>query len=160
MANIKRNKLVRKSKSKRSQNLDENWKYKTIEFLENDYWKESEFNSYLVKTCHKLRKKQLIDFEIEDLRILIGQNIALLYLVPMALDILEKDILAEGDFYEGDLLKSLLTTESNFWRNDIQKWNQVCKLFERNTELLKSFQTTENIKAGWFEAYDEFKKIN
>ncbi len=32
-----------------------------------------------VITCHKLRKKQLNNFDIEDLRIMIGQNIGLIF---------------------------------------------------------------------------------
>ena len=54
----------------------------TIEKLESDYRGDSdEYYSGLVKTCHTLRKKPLKDFTVEDLRIMIGQNIGLKYLI-------------------------------------------------------------------------------
>jgi hypothetical protein len=50
--------------------FENNWLSKTLENLEKGYWGEPEEKSYLVTTCHKLRKKQLKDFETEDLRIM------------------------------------------------------------------------------------------
>ena len=41
---------------------------KTIEQLEQQYWGEPSYSSYLVRTCYALRSKPL-----EDLRIMIGQ---------------------------------------------------------------------------------------
>lgn len=152
--------MARKKKSGKLPKLEHNWKSKTIEALEKDYWGEPEYDSYLVTTCHKLRKKQLKDFETEDLRIMIGQNIGLLYLIPLALEVLERDILAEGDFYKGDLLKVVMTSTPEFWKNDAQKWKQMCELFERNKALLDNCDTTKTIKNGWFEAYSAFEKIN
>ncbi len=93
------------------------WLSKTLENLEKSYWTESEHDSHLVTTCHKLRKKPLNEFEIEDFRIMIGQNIGLKFLIPLALDILENNILAEGNFYEGDLLLAVLTSEKHFWES-------------------------------------------
>lgn len=64
--------------------FENNWKSKSLENLEKDIWSplHKDENSYLIQTCHKLRKKQLKDFEIEDLRIMIGQNIGLNFLIP------------------------------------------------------------------------------
>lgn len=76
----------------------------SLEQLEKDVWPEPEYNSHLVTTCHKLRKKSLSDFSIEDLRIMIGQGIGLKFLLPKAVDILKENPFAEGDFYAGDLL--------------------------------------------------------
>ena len=50
---------------------------KTLEYLENEIWSSQHDNSYLVRTCNLLRKKQLQDFTTEDLRIMIGQEIGL-----------------------------------------------------------------------------------
>ena len=63
---------------------------KTLEQIEKEYWPEPNDDSYLVTTCHLLRKKPVADFEIEDLRILISQNISLNVLVPIALDKLKE----------------------------------------------------------------------
>ena len=95
----------------------------TLQELEMDNWGEVTFPSYLVQTCHALRSKPLRDFTIEDLRIMIGQNIGLEYLVPLAIVHLQHDPFVAGDFYPGDLLHNVLTVESSFWeqRQDLRK---------------------------------------
>ena len=62
----------------------------------------------LVKRCHELRTKPLRDFTVEDLRIMIGQQVALGRLVALALDRLRPDSLVEDDDYPADLLASVL----------------------------------------------------
>ncbi len=46
---------------------------------------------------------------------MIGQNISLNYLIPLALELLQKRPLAKGDFYKGDLLIGVVKVDSNFW---------------------------------------------
>lgn len=53
----------------------------SIEQLEADSWEKPEYDSHLDLRCHELRKKALRDFSAEDLRIMIGQNIGLKYLM-------------------------------------------------------------------------------
>ena len=113
-----------------------NWQEKSLENLEKDYRGEPDYESHLVKTCHQLRKKPLKDFEIEDLRIMIGQNIGLKFLVPLAIEELKQNILAEGDYYEGDLLKSVLTSELSFWTERVDLLDELDKLIQHNLELL------------------------
>ena len=60
-------------------------KTKSLQQLGDHDWDEPTFESHLVQTCHKLRRKPLEDFTVEDLRIMIGQAIGLPYLVPIAL---------------------------------------------------------------------------
>jgi hypothetical protein len=62
-----------------------------------------------------LRTKPLRDFTVEDLRIMIGQQVALDRLVGIALDRLRADPLVEGDCYPGDLLASVLRVDPAFW---------------------------------------------
>lgn len=83
--------------------------------LEGEDWGEATFPSYLVRTCHALRRKPLQDFTVENLRIMIGQNIGLHYLIPLALEHLQQDPLAAGDFFPGDLLASVLKVKADFW---------------------------------------------
>jgi hypothetical protein len=80
----------------------------TLEELDGEVWGEPDYPSHLVTTCHRLRKKDLDDFTIEDLRIMVGQGIALEHLVPRVLARLRDDPLAGGDFYSGDLLSALI----------------------------------------------------
>jgi hypothetical protein len=85
---------------------------KTLEMLDGLVWGEPEFDSYLVSTCHRLRKKPVDEFTTEDFRIMINQGISLAHLVPQAIDLLEREPLAQGDYYPGDLLASVVRAES------------------------------------------------
>lgn len=80
----------------------------TLEQLEGVVWGKPTFDSYLVTTCHRLRTKPLDEFSVEDLRIMIGQEIGLPHLVPLAVAVLEREPVAEGDYYPGDLLASVI----------------------------------------------------
>ena len=64
---------------------------KTLEELDGEKWKEPEYDSHLVRTIHSLRKKPLKDFTVEDLRICIGQQFFLEFLVEIAIEELEKN---------------------------------------------------------------------
>ncbi|MBU2020272.1 MAG: hypothetical protein KJ941_11560 [Bacteroidetes bacterium] len=125
--------------------MENNWKSKTLENLEKDIWKNPDNESHLVTTCHKLRKKQLKEYDIEDCRIMISQEIGLKYVVPIALEFLNENILAEGDFYEGDLLNAISEVNKTYWieNNDLLKVlylkvkQQGIKLKEHNKGLYK-----------------------
>ena len=134
--------------------------FKSLESLEKDYWVEPEDSSYLITTCHQLRKKQLKYFSTEDLRIMIGQSIGLKFLIPIALETLQKNILAEGDFYDGDLLKATLTSDKEYWKTETSNWQMVCALFEENRNLIETYDTTKEIRKGLLDAFAEFEKIN
>lgn len=90
----------------------------SLEQLERDVWPEPEFNSHLVRTCHRLRKVRLSDLEVEDLRILLSQGIGLHYILPKAIHLLQEEPLAEGDFYPGDLLRAVLSLPMEHLRQE------------------------------------------
>lgn len=114
------------SKQKGQKMLEHNWRFKTIELLEKDVWPTlSGEETTLIKRCHALRKKVLNDFTVEDLRIMTGQNIGLDYLVPLAIGVLSDDLFAEGDYYEGDLLKNVLNIAPRFWTNNKTYWEMI-----------------------------------
>lgn len=98
---------------------------KSLQELENCDWGEPMYDSHLVATCHKLRRVPLKLFNTENLRIMIGQNIGLKFLVPLALKHLQAHPLAQGDFYPGDLLVSLLRVETLFWSQNLDYCNEI-----------------------------------
>ena len=73
-------------------------------------------SSALVRTCLSLHRKPLKDFTVENLRVMIGQNIGLEFLIPMAVGLLEENPFVEGDYYPGDLLSMVMQVEASFWR--------------------------------------------
>ena len=103
----------------------------TLEVLEHDVWPAPNHDSHLVCTCHALRKKPIGEFSVEDLRIMIGQRIGLRHLGPRALDVLEENPWAEGDFYPGDLLNSLARDAEEFLLTQPQ-------LFERAKQIVRT----------------------
>jgi hypothetical protein len=85
---------------------------------------EPTYPSHLVAECHRLRQVPLQDLGPEVLRIQIGQQIGLEYLVPLALEQLSVQPWVSGDLYEGDLLESVLALPSVFWkgRPELEQW--------------------------------------
>lgn len=102
---------------------------KSLQELENSDWGDpASDDTYLVTTCKDLRRVPLKNLGTEDLRILIGQNIGLPFLIPLALERLSSKPLAEGDFYPGDLLVKVLMSESAFWENHSDYCEEVHKI--------------------------------
>lgn len=129
----------------------------TIEEIENIVWAPlPDDSSYLIRKCHELRRKDLNSFSIEEFRILISQNEALEILVPLAIDRLNENIFAEGYFYEGDLLKSVLTSEHTFWTKHTDLKQKVIALFKHNSRKLLELEVTEEIKESLFTAFKAF----
>lgn len=88
----------------------------TIEQLERDGWPDPGPDaSFLVTRCAALRRKPLADFTIEDLRIMLGQEIGVSALLPLAVQVVLRDPLAEGDYFPGDLLTNVLRLPDTAW---------------------------------------------
>jgi hypothetical protein len=122
--------------------LENNWRQKSLESLEKMSWPAlgSDEGSYLIKTCNSLRKKQLQDFTTEDLRIMIGQEIGLYFLMPLAIETLTDNLFAEGDMYEGDLLKSVLDVDNKFWDENKNYWQQLNDLIKDRRQEIKEMK--------------------
>ena len=118
--------------------MENNWRNKTLENLEKDKWPDiNEKTSRLVARCHELRKIPVGDLTVEDLRLMIGQQIGLSYLVPLAIEKLKEDILSEGDYYPGDLLKSVLNIEIDFWKENKPLWGMIDSIVELNKQEIE-----------------------
>ena len=109
---------------------------KSLEQLENDYWKDIDFPTTLVKKCHALRKVPLNQLSLEQVRLLLGQRLGTVYLIPIALQFLNENILAEGDFYPGDLLSNVLDLPPEDWRGNEQARIQLTELLNINKEAI------------------------
>ncbi|MES1180970.1 MAG: contact-dependent growth inhibition system immunity protein [Verrucomicrobiota bacterium] len=108
---------------------------KSLQELENEDWGEPDFDSYLVQECHRLSLVPLKDFTIENLRIMIGQNFNLNYLMPLAIEKLEQNPLVEGDYYAGDLLVNVLRADSKFWTKFPDLKSTVAKIADEALEI-------------------------
>lgn len=110
----------------------------SVEQLEKDKWKEPEsYPTGLVEKCFKYRKIPVKDLSVEHLRTLVGQNIGLKYLIPIAVERLKENILAEGDLYPGDLLSAVITTEIAYWKTNPVFHKTLVELIQLQSEVLK-----------------------
>ena len=105
-------------------------RHKTLDELEGVVWGPPTYGSHLVQTCHRLRTTPIGEFSVEDLRIMIGQNLGLPYLLPLALDHLEENPWAAGDMYPGDLLA--MTVRADFpWSTNQELSVRLREIVER-----------------------------
>ena len=104
----------------------------SLEELEGRVSPHNDFGSHVVQESQRLRKLPVNQLTIEDLRLLIGQQIGLQFLVPIALDLLVINPLAQGAFYRGDLLANLLKLPPEFWQEHPQHNDTMVEL---GTEL-------------------------
>jgi hypothetical protein len=115
---------------------ENNWRNKSLENLEKDEWRIFDSDSRLIRRTKELRKIPLDNFTVEDLRIMIGQNFGLEYLIPLALEKLKEDILAEGDFYKGDLLTAVVNSHKDYWDKSPGQKRELIELIQMNKELI------------------------
>jgi len=128
---------------------------KSISELEGWNWKDpiptADDSSGTVFRFYLLHRKPIKNLELGDLRFLIGQNAALEYLVPLALDHLRKDLFIETEYYPGDLLSVLFTIndDPNYWASHPDQREVLVSLLKAQLERMPTEDMT----------FDNMKKI-
>ncbi|MFJ1589478.1 contact-dependent growth inhibition system immunity protein [Kitasatospora albolonga] len=64
---------------------------------------------------HELRHVRLGELGPTELRVLISQQVALAYVLPLAVRLLTEEPLLEAHFYEGDLLVAAVNAPASAW---------------------------------------------
>lgn len=106
--------------------LENNWRRKSLEILENHRWGNSiKAPTNLVKRCIELTKVPVEDFTVSDLGIMIGQKFGLRFFIPIAIDKLQNDIFIEADFYKEDLISGILDIDASFWNKNKNQWKRL-----------------------------------
>ena len=133
---------------------------KSLQQLDGKIWGKPTIESHLVNECQRLHRLPLSDFTVEDLRIMIGQNIGLEYLVPLALERLRDDPFAEGACYPCDLLVSVLCSNAKFW----ESYDELCgPLVAIATRAFDRFPTmpdiaSEEVTSAVSRAFNRFRE--
>jgi hypothetical protein len=104
------------------------------------------YDSALVTRCTALRRKPIGEFGVADLRIMIGQQIGLRWLLPLAVEALERNPMAEGDYYPGDLLCAVLRADADGWKTSPDLPARLRAIMERvdpseNDYVARAFQS-------------------
>gem|GEM_PF-4967536 len=76
--------------------------------------------------------------KVDEIRVMISQDGGLKYLIPKAINLLEKNILEEAIYYPGDLLMAVLGADENYWKEHGFERNCFVKLIERSIDSIKS----------------------
>lgn len=130
---------------------------KSIEQLTGDVWSGLGLTTNLMEKVHRYRKIPLAELTVEQLRLLIGQSEELSCLVPLAFSELAKNPLAEGDFYEGDLLNSVLSVNSGFWKKNQVLKAEVLALISSSRKVIE--ESDANQKRQLLEKMDAFSQL-
>ena len=131
------------------------WPTQTLTELEGEDWGEPTWQSYVVTNSHRLRKTPLRDFTAEDLRFMLGQQISLPILMPMALDVLAMvDPFTGGDMCPGTLLQNALAVDPKFWRDHPALWHRM------NVILVDLHSLHELMVTTLLPAAEQFKKVS
>ncbi|MER7566221.1 contact-dependent growth inhibition system immunity protein [Streptomyces sp. NPDC097941] len=91
---------------------------KSLEKLDGERWGDPPADATsLVRTVHEWRRRPIGTLKPHELARLIGQDVGLLWLLPLAVEILRDEALKQpaGGFVDGDLLYSVVTRSSQVW---------------------------------------------
>ncbi|WP_331730729.1 contact-dependent growth inhibition system immunity protein [Streptomyces sp. NBC_01174] len=77
---------------------------RTLDELDPPRWAPPADATHLVRRLHEMRRVRLGELGPADLRILISQQVALPYVLPLTVHLLLEEPLLDASFYEGDLL--------------------------------------------------------
>lgn len=121
--------------------FENNWRQKSIENLEKKNLGDIPNNeSSIVRRFLKLRKVPLDEFTIDDIRFMINQETGLPWLLTLALEILQKNLFAEGNYYKGDLLNAILKIKFENWSANKEYWIEIDKLIKDLLPQLKQYR--------------------
>lgn len=89
---------------------------RTLDELEPPRWTPPAADATrLVRTVHELRCVPLGELGPADLRTLVSQQVALPYVLPLAVRLLIEEPLLDACFYEGDLLLAAVSAPASAW---------------------------------------------
>ncbi|WP_329204174.1 contact-dependent growth inhibition system immunity protein [Streptomyces sp. NBC_00683] len=89
---------------------------RTLDELDRPCWTPPAADAtHLMRKVHALRQVRLGEFGPADLRILISQQVALPYVLPLAVRLLLEEPLLDASFYGGDLLLAAVRAPAAAW---------------------------------------------
>ncbi len=103
---------------------------KSLQELEGEDWGNPEdAPTNMVRRCLKLRRMPLKEFSAEDCRLLLGQNIGVPFVVPLAIEFLGQNPMEEGTIgLPCALLRKVLLQPEEFWQAHPALWWNVTEI--------------------------------
>lgn len=103
----------------------------SLQELEHSNWGNPQGGSSLENECLKLRRVPLIEFQGSDLLRMISQDIGIEYLIPMAIERLRVDPLADREEYPGSLLGALFEASSKYWDRNPNSRKETERIYDK-----------------------------
>lgn len=94
-------------------------------------WPEPENPTYLVRSVHEARQRPLSELDAEQVRVLLSQEVDVEAVMPLALEMLARDPMLEGDYYPGAVLKAALTQQHDYWQAHPVQKNALLEVCEQ-----------------------------
>ncbi|MFD3838156.1 contact-dependent growth inhibition system immunity protein [Streptomyces sp. NPDC058642] len=90
---------------------------RSLEELEGQRWPDPSEDTPMVKNVHELRRRPIGELQPHELARLIGQDVGLPWLLPVAVGILRDGAprQAAGGWYDDDLLSAVVTRRPEVW---------------------------------------------
>ncbi|WP_141693588.1 contact-dependent growth inhibition system immunity protein [Streptomyces sp. PTY087I2] len=126
---------------------------RTIEQLEGIEWPDPPSDGTgLVKAVHNLRKRPINLLTAWEMSRLIGQDVGIPWLLPVALEILRETATDQplGGFYDDDLLTAVLTRRSPIWQSNPQWAANLKEVISLLEDI--SPNTREDVRSFFLEA--------
>lgn len=91
---------------------------------------------------------------------MITQNISLVYLIPLAIEKLQVNILSEGDLYPGDLLECVLNSSPEYWRNHGRSYRMMYEMVkDYKSKIYENENIDGEIKNDLIKAINNFLSL-
>ena len=121
---------------------DHNFFYQTLSDMLHKEWRDEipYDDSSVVQHMYYLFHTPARRWTVEDYRYLVGQKTGLDIILPKVFEILQHDIKVSGDFYDGDLLNSVLQINADFWEKHKDLYNTACMLIKNNMDKLSKME--------------------
>ena len=110
----------------------------SIEDLSGYYWLAPETDSNVVLKSHGMRRKPLAELSLEDIRMGVIQQVGVSYLVPVALEVVERDPYAESLNFGAEITIALLDIPVEFWLTHEKLRDRLQRVYERIEETKDS----------------------
>lgn len=107
----------------------------SLNSLEGEDWGDPDYGSYVVRTAHALRRKRLCDLTDEELRLALSQRIGIPYILDLAFFRLRLNPFIGGDFYNGDIIATLVLAEQGIWRDRPELAAELPELLQSALDL-------------------------
>jgi hypothetical protein len=114
------------------------------------------YSSSIQLRSYRLFHLPIVDFSDDDIRFMIIQGFGIDYLVPIAMERLSGDLLLETCYYEGDLLKAVLTIPYKYWELNTDRQKEMAQLLNTNQQRIKSLNPTYNADRELIAACESF----